>query len=94
MDILLSHDAIVFGLHFDAGKAMLKERGYALFTALCGLDFKRQDTRDKLQRIYEECQSCGFYAANGMNRSIFNAEPLKKKLRYRAFMKNMLYLLQ
>ena len=35
-----------------------------------------------------------FYAANGMNRSIFNAEPLKKKLRYRAFMKNMLYLLQ
>ena len=60
LDILLSHDAIVFGLHFDAGKAMLKERGYALFTALCGLDFKRQDTRDKLQRIYEECQSCGF----------------------------------
>ena len=60
LDILLSHDAILFGLHYPQSKEMFIERRYCLFTALQGISFLEKDTRRKLSIIMRSCKEEGF----------------------------------
>lgn len=59
LDILLSHDAIVFGLHYPQSRALFIEKGYPLLSALCDIPFAPA-ARDRLKRIEQECRRCGF----------------------------------
>ena len=59
LDILLSHDALVFGLHDPLSRQLFIETGCPLFSALEGIRF-RDDTRQRLHILQEECRRCGF----------------------------------
>ena len=60
LDILLSHDAIVFGLHYEESRQLFSEKGYSLLRIIEGLDFTNKETRKRLQIIAEACRRAGF----------------------------------
>ncbi len=60
LDILLSHDALIFDLHYEESKQLFKEKGYRLLSILEGISFWEEETRERLKVIMDVCQQYGF----------------------------------
>lgn len=60
LDILLSHDALIFDLHYEESKQLFKEKEYRLLSIIEGISFREEETRDRLRIIMDVCQKYGF----------------------------------